>query len=154
MYIYQYIKPLEPGILRESRPDLIKGVSDIEHIGNFLKQADISVNRIIHSGKLRAKQTAEGLACQLESNIELETIELINPNDSPEIFARQIGNWQEDMLVVGHLPLLARLVAFLINGDEEASIVSFQPGSVVCLERSLEQQWVINWMIRPGLLSS
>jgi len=135
-----------------NRPLTSKGVDDVERIALFLKQAGVQVKRIIHSGKLRAKQTAEQLAKQFASDIELETTGIINPNDSPETFAWQSGSWEDDTLIVGHLPFLARLVSHLINGEEEPVMVAFQPGSVVCLERVKDEQWVINWMIRPGLL--
>lgn len=136
-----------------NRPLNQKGVTDIEHVAKFLKRADIQVNRIIHSGKLRARQTAGYFAEQIAVDIELETRNTINPKDSPESLARQCNSWEEDTLIVGHLPFLSRLVSYLIAGDEELSMVSFQPGSVICLERSEDEKWVINWMIRPGLFS-
>jgi len=129
-----------------------KGVDDIEHIAQFQKQADVQLKRIIHSGKLRAEQTAEHLAKKIANNIKLETAGNINPNDSPEKFVRENGHWQDDTLIVSHLPFLARLVSFLVSGEEERQIVAFEPGSVVCLERIKNEQWMINWMIRPGLL--
>ena len=135
-----------------NRPLTKKGVDDVEHIAKFLQRAGIQVNRVIHSGKLRAQQTAEHLAKHIADHIELETTGIINPNDSPETFAWQSGSWEDDTLIVGHLPFLARLVSHLINGEEELLMVAFQPGSVVCLERLKDEQWVINWMIRPGLL--
>ena len=135
-----------------NRPLTNKGVADIEHVAKFLKQADVQVSRIIHSGKLRARQTAEYLAKQFANDIEPETTGIINPNDSPESFAWQSGNWEDDTIIVGHLPFLARLVSHLIIGEEEHLMVAFQPGSIVCLERVKNEQWVINWMIRPGLL--
>ncbi|MDX2504466.1 MAG: phosphohistidine phosphatase SixA [Gammaproteobacteria bacterium] len=134
-----------------SRPLTNKGVNDVEHIGEFLMRAGIQVNRIIHSGKLRAKQTAEHLGNYIAEDLKLETTGIINPNDSPETFAWQSGSWEDDTLIVGHLPFLARLVSHLINAKEEPLLVAFQPGSIVCLERIADERWVINWMIRPDL---
>lgn len=131
-----------------NRPLSNKGIADIEHIASFLKQADIQFKRVIYSGKLRAGQTAQYLA----DKIALETSDIIKPNDVPDAFARQCADWQDDTLIVGHLPFLARLVSHLVNGDDGPLIVAFQPGSVVCLERIKDEQWVINWMIRPELL--
>ena len=135
------------------RPLNSKGIDDIEHMAQFLKQADIQVKRIIHSGKLRAEQTAEHLARKFAGDIQLETTGIINPNNSPEIFVRENVHWQNDTLIVSHLPFLSRLVSYLISGKEDLLTVAYQPGSVVCLERINGEQWVINWMIRPGLLS-
>ncbi len=134
------------------RPLTSKGVDDIENIAQFLKQADVRVKRIVHSGKLRAEQTAGHLAKQFAGNIEPQMTGIINPNDSPEVFVRKNGHWQDNTLIVSHLPFLARLVSYLVSGEEERLMVAFEPGSVVCLERIKDEQWVINWMIRPGLL--
>ena len=60
--------------------------------------------------------------------------------------------WEDDTLVVGHLPFMARLVALLTTGDSESDIVAYCPGSVVCLERADAGHWVVQWMIRPDIL--
>ena len=130
-----------------------KGIDDVEKIGVFLKRPGVKVSRIIHSGKLRARQTAELLAKQISENVELEIVGNINPNDSPEAFAWQSGSWEDDTLIVGHLPFMARLVSHLTHGEEDRQMVAYKPGSVVCLERGENEQWLINWMIRPDLLA-
>jgi len=52
----------------------------------------------------------------------------------------------------GHLPFMSKLVSALVAGDEEAPMVAFQPGSMVCVERDSEGRWQIVWMIRPDTL--
>lgn len=135
-----------------NRPLNKKGVDDVDHIARFLNSSGIQVKKIIHSGKLRAEQTAEHLARHFAPNVELESTGIINPNDSPESFAWQSDSWEDDTLIVGHLPFMARLVSHLVHCEEEHMIVSFQPGSVVCLERVEDNHWLINWMIRPELI--
>ena len=41
------------------RPLTAQGRADVERLAAFLQQAGIQVGRVIHSGKLRAEQTAE-----------------------------------------------------------------------------------------------
>lgn len=136
-----------------SRPLTDKGTTDVAKIAKFLKQAKIRFERLIHSGKLRARQTAESIANILEANVELESSGIINPNDDPKAFAWQDDSWDKDTLVVGHLPFLSRLVSHLIVDDEDIIITAFKPGSVVCLNCDDEKKWSIEWMIRPELLS-
>jgi phosphohistidine phosphatase len=69
-----------------------------------------------------------------------------------EAFATKANQWQEDTAVVGHLPFMARLVDHLVAKDQQ-EVVSFRPGTVVCLERVEPQGWTIAWMIRPELLT-
>jgi phosphohistidine phosphatase len=78
--------------------------------------------------------------------------EHLNPNDATETIAGQINSWDEDTLVVGHLPFMAKLVSRLICGEESQSIVSFQPGALVCLERNQNNNWAILWALRPEIL--
>jgi len=134
------------------RPLTDQGKADIERLAAFLKRAGIQVERVIHSGKLRAAQTAERLAHAIAAGVELESCTLINPNDNPKTFDWQSDSRDRDTLVVGHLPFMARLVSHLLIEDENRLITAWQPGSIVCLQREDAGPWRINWMIRPELL--
>ncbi len=134
------------------RPLTDQGNADIDRLAMFLKQAGIRVERVIHSGKLRAAQTAECLANAIAPGVEPESSGIINPNDDPEAFDWQSDSWDRDTLVVGHLPFMAKLVSHLVIEEENRPITAWQPGSVVCLERENSTHWQINWMIRPELL--
>jgi len=129
-----------------------QGKCDVDRIALFLKQADVQVVRILHSEKLRAKQTAERLASVIAPGVSLEVSGLINPNDNPQAFDWQSESWDQETLVVGHLPFMAKLVSYLIVKTEEPVIAAYQPGSIVCLEHYDDGCWQLNWMIRPELL--
>lgn len=134
------------------RPLTERGIADAGRLADFLGQAGVRAERVIHSGKRRAVQTAERLAQTIAPGVEFEESGLINPNDNPNAFDWQSESWDQDTLVVGHLPFMARLVAHLVVGDENGPITAFQPGSVVCLELVEDTRWQIDWMIRPELL--
>ena len=134
------------------RPLTDQGEADIDRLAEFLKQAGIQVDRVLHSGKLRAVQTAERLANAIAPGVEVEASGLINPKDNPKAFDWQSESWDRDMLVVGHLPFMAKLVSHLVIEDDDKLIAAYQPGSIVCLERLKDAHWLINWMIRPELL--
>ena len=138
--------------INPDRPLTDQGKTDIERLAALLKQAGIRVERVIHSGKLRAEQTAEHLAKAIAPGVELETSGLIDPNDNPKAFDWQSESWDTDTLIVGHLPFMAKLVSHLVIEDENRPITAFQPGSVVCLEQNNDVHWQINWMIRTELL--
>ena len=65
---------------------------------------------------------------------------------------REAGRVRDDTVVVGLLPNVGKLVARLISGREDASVVAFRPGAVVCLERGDDGSWTIAWMLHPDLL--
>jgi len=134
------------------RPLTDQGEADIDRLATFLKQAGVQVERVIHSGKRRAEQTAQRLARAIAPGVELEVSGLINPNDNPKAFDWQSESWDRDTLIVGHLPFMAKLVSHLLIDDENRLISAYQPGSIVCLEHIKATEWHINWMIRPELL--
>ena len=140
-------KELDP-----ERPLTEQGKHDVARLAEFVSQAGIRVEHVIHSGKLRAQQTAEILAVKMAPGIELEVSGLMSPNDNVKAFDWQSESWDKDILLVGHLPFMARLVSHLVVGDDSEMIAAYQPGSMVCLEHIDDTGWQINWMIRPELL--
>ena len=134
------------------RPLTEQGMTDVQRVARALKHAGVEVKRVIHSGKLRAKQTAEILAAEIAPMLQLETSDLINPNDNPGAFDLQTAGGSMDTMVVGHLPFMAKLVSHLVTGDDDNILVAYQPGSIVCLELIEKDDWQINWMVRPELL--
>ena len=133
-----------------SRPLSERGRLDIQNLANFL-QGKIAVSLVIHSGKMRAQQTAEIIVSTLSRNTQIDSFPALNPNDPLETLILWLEGRQEDALVVGHLPYLSRLIDWLVAGAESDDIVEFSPGTLVCLHKNLSA-WSIQWMIRPELL--
>ena len=135
------------------RPLTHQGKADVARIAEALKSAGLDVRRVIHSGKLRARQTAEILTREIAPSIEPVTTDQINPLDDPAQFDWRAASGGEDTMLVGHLPFMAKLAAFLVTGDADAALVAYQPGSVVCLESQEDDSWQVAWMLRPELLA-
>lgn len=135
------------------RPLSREGRTGVGNIACFLKQADISVAGVIHSGKLRAKQTAEILAAQLAPGIALETNENISPLDLPAVVADEIEQWQGDVLLVGHLPHLAKLATLLLTNHEDPALITFTPGTIACLERDEYRNWSLKLLLSPEMVA-
>jgi len=131
------------------RPLSARGKSDVTRMAGFLKQSGVPVSRILHSGKTRARQTAELLGQMLLNNGCIEAIAGIAPNDPVETFSLTLQALETDTMIVGHLPFLAKLAARLVTADENQPLVTFQQGSVVCLEQDESHTWKIQWMVRP-----
>mgnify|MGYP001827798839 FL=1 len=133
------------------RPLTDQGRADTDRLVGFLGQAGIRVQRVIHSGKLRAAQTAQQLAVVLAPAVEPERSSMLDPNDDPGAFDLETDQ-DRDTLVVGHLPFMSKLVSLLVTEDESRLVTAYQPGSIVCLEHDNGTRWHINWMVRPELL--
>lgn len=109
------------------------------------------VARILHSGKTRARQTAEILARGIAASATVEQADGMNPLDDPETFRHRIAASADDVMLVGHLPFMARLASRLLGCDLKDEVVAFEPGTVLCLEGD-GGAWRVAWMLRPELL--
>ena len=134
------------------RPLSERGRADIERLAGFLARRGVRAARVLHSGKTRTRQTAEPLALAMAPGTVSEARAGLDPNDATHALAAEAGGWSDDAVVVGHLPFVARLAARLVTGRDDASIVAFEPGAMVCLERADDGAWAIAWMLRPELL--
>jgi len=152
VYLVQHgeAQPEQVSPERELTP---RGRSDVEQAAAWLGRCGVRVTKVYHSGKTRARQTAELLAGRVAPGVAPEVLPGINPNDPVEPFAERIRGWGDDTLVAGHMPFMGRLAALLVAGRDNPPVVAFQQGSVACLERDAEGRWVVAWMMRPELLA-
>lgn len=137
-----------------ARPLSEKGRTDTERMASFLARSGVKGGRVIHSGKLRALETALLLAQVIgPGNVVEEAEDGLAPNDPTDRLTDAITGWppDEDVIVVGHLPFMNRMVSVLTAGSDEAGVVAFEPGTIVCLDET-EDGWSVEWMVRPSLL--
>ena len=130
------------------------GREDVKRIASFLARSRLSAARVIHSGKLRALETALLLAEVLgPGHLVEEAATGLAPNDSTDDLFAAIDGWTEDTIVVGHLPFMSKMVSRLVTGDEDETVVHFKPGAVASLERGENGGgWTVQWFVRPELL--
>jgi phosphohistidine phosphatase len=151
LYLLQHGDAVPESVNRE-RPLSEKGRLDVKRLARFVGWSAFKARRILHSGKLRARQSAELVAPEMGEGAAPEAAPGLEPNDPVEPVAAQAAAWREDVLLVGHMPFLGRLAALLVCGDAERPVAAFQPGSMACLERDDSGRWSIAWMLRPELL--
>jgi len=134
------------------RPLSDAGMADVSRMGEFLAgHGGVHPYRIMHSGKLRAAQTAERLAGHLGMD-HAEPVPDLEPMADPAIWAAHLEAMYEDVMIVGHLPHVGRLAALLVTGSPDPDVLRYAPGAVVCLRRE-EGAWQVEWMLTPGLLA-
>lgn len=143
----------KPQVEDPARPLSEKGLADIRRIANFIKTRGLMVSKILHSGKLRARQTAEALAEGVSSAKGVEQADELAPLDDPGIWAQRLREGTEDLMLVGHLPHLSKLASLLLAGDPERKIVGFRQGGIVCLERDEAGEWSVRWVLTPYILA-
>ncbi len=97
-----------------------------------------------HSGKLRAKQTAEAFWRACNALAEFSAARHLQPDDPPQWIADQLVAETRDILIAGHYPHLPRLLALLLKKEEGA--IEFPQHGVVALETHDEgKTWSELW---------
>lgn len=137
------------------RPLSETGRNDCQMMASFLSPSRTPVARILHSGKTRARETAELMALGLGAGIMVEQASFgIAPNDPTDALTNAANAWSEDVMVVGHQPFMGRMVSRLICGSENCEVLQFSPGSVAALLRTQEDGgiWTLAWFLRPDLM--
>ena len=128
-----------------------EGIAETERIAKVAKGYGVHVTRITHSGKTRARQTAEIFASALEPEGGVEESKGLNPLDDVTAFAEKIDS-TENCMLVGHLPFMERTTAYLITGSIEKTVFKFQNSGIVCLDKDPDTMaWVIKWTLVPNI---
>jgi phosphohistidine phosphatase len=128
-----------------------KGITEVTRIADVAKGYKVQVYGINHSGKTRARQTAEIFASALQPKESIQAKNGLKPLDDVTAIAKTINN-QDNLMLVGHLPFMERLTSHLITGSIEKPVFKFQNGGIVCLDIDPDtQSWIIKWALMPNI---
>ena len=86
---------------------------------------------IWHSGKLRARQTAEAFWRACNPFAEFSAMRDLQPDDSPNWMRDRLRGDARDILIAGHFPFMPRLLGTLLVGDDQ--VADFPQHGVVAL---------------------
>ncbi len=134
-----------------ARPLSDQGRETADWIAGWAAAAGVKVDQIRHSGKLRAQQTAEIFAAHLGPPDGVIAALGLSPNDDVEPVAETLANEDRSVMLVGHLPFLARLVSHLVIGQREPPIVQFDAAALAILSQQ-KGQWTVLSAMQPELL--
>ena len=115
------------------RPLSSVGRAATERLAGIAAQRGVKPDAIWHSGKLRARQTAEIFwkVCNPLSPFTAERGLL--PDDPPQWMRDRLTGEERSILIVGHMPYLPRLLGML-TGARDDHAVSFPLHGCVALE--------------------
>jgi phosphohistidine phosphatase len=128
------------------------GKATVDGMAQLAATFKIPVSQIFHSGKTRARQTADIFFNYLKPSVGVTEIKPISPYDDVTIIAPELDTALNTMLV-GHLPFMERLVSYLTTGSQDQSIIKFQTGGIVCLDQIEKNgSWYIKWALMPKMV--
>jgi phosphohistidine phosphatase len=134
----------DPGLTEE-------GEKSVARIAGVAASYGIRPTQIRHSGKQRAKETAEIMKKALGVTTRLTQMKGIKPLDDVAPFTQTLDGI-DGLMIVGHLPFLERLCALLTTGDPDLTVFKFQNGGIVCLDQLPPPfGWVIKWALMPEI---
>ena len=99
-----------------------------------------------HSGKLRARQTAEAYWRACNPLADFSAKRGLQPTDPPEWLRDELIGETRSVMLVGHMPNIARVQRLLLGEDLEASNVSFPLNGAVALARE-DDRWRELWRL-------
>ena len=139
------------GPVDDQRALSTEGRREVEAVARALaRSGKVRPMAVIHSGKVRARETAEILAEALGATAALEQADGLMPQAAPSVWADRLAE-RADVMLVGHLPHMEGLVALLV-GSADNPVVRMVTGSVVCLTREEgHPTWSMTWMVTPTL---
>jgi phosphohistidine phosphatase len=137
------------------RPLSSDGQYDIQRLAGRMAEGsiggDMDIGYILHSGKLRAEQTAQIISEESGFNVSVEKTSGINAKDNAADFIED-QNLNKNMdvgngMIVSHMPFVSNLCSILLTGSADVEF-DFKPGTLVCLFYEYEE-WSMEYMIRP-----
>jgi phosphohistidine phosphatase len=103
-------------------------------------------DHVWHSGKLRARQTAELFWRACNPLAPFSAARGLQPDDPPAWIRDELAAESRSILVVGHMPHLDRLLRLMLQGGPPGSAAGFPLHGCVALERDAER-WKEMWRL-------
>ena len=123
-----------------------EGRQNAEAVAELASKLGLDVIRIFNSGKTRALETANILGDALKPAKGVGIISGLGPLDDVIPIATDMMEKGEDVVLVGHLPFMERMVGYLVVEDPEQPVVQFHNAGIVCLTRE-DDQWQVSWIL-------
>lgn len=126
------------------RPLSDRGKFDVMKVASLTAASGmVDIEKIFHSEKLRAKQTAEIFAVSFGLKEKMYLMEHITPNDPIDECLSAIEEERVNIMIVGHLPHLDKTVSAMLCGDQNKKLTAFCNSGIICLEKRVDGTWAI-----------
>ncbi|MBN1360073.1 MAG: phosphohistidine phosphatase SixA [Sedimentisphaerales bacterium] len=129
-----------------------EGQQEARRVARFVAPLGLRVGSLWHSGKPRAAQTAEIYAETIPTEEGPTAREGLAPEDNVALLRDELAVATEDIMIVGHMPFVAKLATLLLTGYETPAVIDFQKAGIVCLGRTDDNRWQVEWIVTPELL--
>jgi len=143
----------QPKDVDPNRPLTEGGRHETQRVAALAARLKLNVGQIRHSGKTRAQQTAAILGEALSPPGGVVAAPGLAPKDDVRPVAEALALEARAVMLVGHLPFMARLAGLLLTGDPERAVIKFRKSGILCLARE-DDGWQVAWFLTPELVSA
>jgi phosphohistidine phosphatase len=113
------------------------GREHVKLVSSLVAAVGPMLDEVRHSGKARARQTAEVFADVVGVAREYVREESgLSPNDDVKVVADQLEAEGRSVAIVGHLPFMNRLASLLLCGDPQQLDLHFDDAGCMVLGRT------------------
>jgi phosphohistidine phosphatase len=130
------------------RPLTTGGLEQVERLAAEAAERGIKPAVIWHSGKLRARQTAESFWRACNPLAEFAAVRGLQPDDPPEWIRDRVAGDSRDVMLVGHMPNLAKLLSMLLDPRPQRPLLPFPLHSLVAVAEG-EAGWTEQYRLCP-----
>ena len=138
VYLVHHANALGPEV-DPQRPLSSAGLAQAAALAAAARDRGVKPAVIWHSGKLRARQTAEAFWRACSPFAEFKMVRGLRPEDPPDWMRDALEGEDRDVLMAGHMPHIAQLAAML------GSSQNFPLNGMIALERTgpgkYEERW-------------
>ena len=128
------------------RPLSAVGQASVDRLAGLAAKRGVRPDVFWHSGKLRAKQTAEAFWRACNALAELSASRDLQPGDPPAWMRERLIGEPRDILIAGHFPHLPGLLALLQARDDTRSAFPLH-GIVALRTDDSGATWVEEWRL-------
>ncbi len=132
------------------RPLTDLGRQHTEWTAGVAAELGVQVEQVRHSGKTRARQTADILGQALSPQQGVVAVSGLGPLDDVGPVAEELDGASQPVMLVGHLPFMERLAGHLLTGDAGQAVIDFTNAGLVCLEKG-DGPWRATWILTPEI---
>jgi len=123
-----------------------RGKEQVHSLGKQLAKLNLSVDEIYQSGKPRALETCQILVEHLFPGHQILKSDDLEPSSDPSIWGGLLNSQNKSFMLVGHLPYMSELAAYLLGPDK---YLEFNPSDAICLEKDGPTSWNLIWKKGP-----
>jgi phosphohistidine phosphatase len=147
----------DPRYKENERPLTPKGIQRTRQLAHVLREMEITMDAILTSPLVRAKETAEIVARGMKLQEALRISEHLTPSGSMEELVHQVNTIRptpKNLMLVGHEPYLSGFISLLCTGGPGLPMV-FKKGALCRLEfqvLSCGKCATLDWLLQPRVI--